>query len=214
MKCRSLFVLTHDSIALGEDGPTHQPIEHLWSLRLIPHLRVWRPADALETLVAWQQAIAYDGPSCLVLTRQNLAPLPHDDTHLEGAAKGGYIVAELGEGESLEGIFIATGSEVGLALQAAQHLAAQGKRLRVVSLPCVDAFEEQVASYRDAVLPPTVTRRVVVEAGVTRPWGTYAGLQGSVVGIDRFGASAPGGELMIHFGLTSDAVAQAMEKQF
>ncbi len=211
MGCRSIFVLTHDSIALGEAGPTHQPVEHLWSLRLIPRLRVWRPADARETLAAWDAAIAHDGPSCLVLTRQNLAPLPSDHLSLDALKAGGYVVGEWGPGDALDGLLIATGSEVALALAAASLLASRGQRVRVVSLPCVEAFEAQSANLRDAVLPPTVTRRVVIEVGVTRPWRDYAGLEGKIIGLDDFGASAPGNVLLEHFGFTPAAVVAAFD---
>jgi len=186
MRLRVIHVLTHDSIGLGEDGPTHQPIEHVSSLRLIPNVHLWRPCDAVETAVAWQQAIEYRGPSCLALTRQGVPHQPRSAEQRAAIARGGYILRDC-DGVP-EVILIATGSEVALAVAAAEQL--DGRRVRIVSMPCCELFDAQDATYREQVLPAAVTARVAVEAGVTAPWYRYVGLQGRVVGIDRFGASA------------------------
>jgi len=209
MGVRTIFVLTHDSIGVGEDGPTHQPIEHAASLRLIPNLHVWRPCDTVECGQAWRAALERrDGPSCLLLTRQSLAHQQRSDAALENMSRGGYVLKE--EGGKLEGIIVATGSEVEISLQAARMLEEKGRSVRVVSLPCVEIFEAQDREYRTSVLPDRVTARVVVEAGVTRFWQGIAGPQGKVLGIDRFGESAPGKVLFDYFDLTPGAVAQAM----
>jgi transketolase len=209
MRRRVIHVLTHDSIGLGEDGPTHQPIEHVASLRLIPNVDLWRPCDAVETAVAWQQAIERaDGPSCLALTRQNVPHQPRDADQLAAIARGGYVLRDCAGTPEL--ILIATGSEVALAVAAAERLA--GRRVRVVSMPCCERFEAQDAAWREAVLPAAVTARVAVEAGVTPAWHRYVGLGGAVVGIDHFGASAPAGELFEHFGFTVDGVVAAAER--
>lgn len=208
MKSRSVFVLTHDSIGVGEDGPTHQPVEHTASLRLIPDLDVWRPCDAVETTVAWRAALErMDGPSAMILSRQNLPHQTRDGLTIAAIARGGYILTDC-EGTP-EAIIIATGSEVGLAVDAAKALTAKGRKVRVVSMPCVEAFERQSAEYRDLVLPPEVAARVAVEAGVSAPWRAYAR---TVVGLDRFGESAPGEVLFPHFGFTPEAVASAVER--
>jgi transketolase len=209
MRQRVIHVLTHDSIGLGEDGPTHQPIEHVASLRLIPNVDLWRPCDAVETAVAWQQAIERaDGPSCLALTRQGVPPQPRDADQLAAIARGGYVLRDCAGTPEL--ILIATGSEVALAVAAAERLA--GRRVRVVSLPCWERFAAQDAAYREAVLPASVSARVAVEAGVSAAWYRYVGLGGAVVGIDHFGASAPAGELFEHFGFTVDGVVAAAER--
>ena len=209
MRQRVIHVLTHDSIGLGEDGPTHQPIEHVASLRLIPNVEVWRPCDAVETAVAWQQSIERaDGPSCLALTRQGVPHQPRDAGQRADIARGGYVLRDC-DGTP-EVILIATGSEVQLVLAAADSLAE--RRVRVVSMPCVERFAAQDAAYREAVLPATVGARVAVEAGVTQGWYRYVGSAGEVVGIDRFGASAPAGELFENFGFTAEAVAAAAER--
>ena len=206
MHLRSIFVLTHDSIGVGEDGPTHQPIEHVSSLRLIPHLDVWRPCDTLECDVAWRCAVERaDGPSALILSRQNLEQHPGIAGRGAAAARGGYVLAD---GEDV--VLIATGSEVGLAMGARALLGAKGISARVVSMPCVDVFLRQDAAWRDIVLPAGM-RRVAVEAGVSDIWFRFVGLEGAVVGIDRFGESAPAGTLFKHFGFTSEAVAAAAE---
>ncbi len=202
MKLPTIFVYTHDSIALGEDGPTHQPVEHIASLRLIPNLQLWRPADAFETAVAWRAAIERkDGPSLLVLTRQNLAPQAHGLTHAVLAARGGYVLLE--PASPALAVIMATGSEVELAINTAKKLAEEGIAIRVVSLPCVERFWQQDAAYRDSVLPRGL-KRLAVEAGVTALW---RGMADDVVGIDTFGESAPYAALMQHFGLTVENIA-------
>ena len=208
MKIRSIFVYTHDSIGLGEDGPTHQPIEQTATLRMIPNMGVWRPCDAVESAVAWRMALENKtGPSSLIFSRQNLAHQPRTEEQIANIAKGGYILKDC-DG-SPDAIIIATGSEVELAMGAAEKL--NGKKIRVVSMPSVDAFEAQDKSYRDSVLPAGVTARVVVEAGVPDGWYKYTGLNGAVVGIKRFGESAPAGELFKEFGFTVDNVVKAVE---
>jgi transketolase len=209
MNLRSIFVLTHDSIGVGEDGPTHQPVEHVASLRLIPNLDVWRPCDTLETTVAWRSAIERrTGPAALILSRQNLEQHPGTAGRGAASARGGYVLADT-EGPAQVTI-IATGSEVALATGARALLAAKGIAARVVSMPCMDVFLRQDAAWRDSVLPHGVPR-VAVEAGVSDIWYRFVGLDGAVVGMDRFGESAPAGALFKHFGLTAEAVAQAAE---
>ncbi|MCG5534845.1 transketolase [Ectothiorhodospira mobilis] len=211
MKQRVVYVLTHDSIGLGEDGPTHQPVEQVPSLRLIPNMSLWRPCDAAETAVAWKQAIERrDGPTALILSRQGLPHQQRDEVQMANVARGGYILRDC-DGTP-EAILIATGSEVALAMEAAEALAGKGRRVRVVSMPSVDVFEAQDADYRDAVLPPSVRARVAVETGATAGWYKYVGLEGRVVGMDRFGESAPGGALMEYFGFTVDHVTRAVEE--
>ncbi len=187
MQTHTIFVLTHDSIGLGEDGPTHQPIEQIAMLRLIPGLNVWRPANELETAVAWQHAIEHHVPSCLLLTRQNVPAAK--STEVADIQRGGYIALDSIHQPVL--ILIATGSEVAIALAAAEKLQQEGIAVRVVSMPCVELFEQQPESYRNSVLPNHVTRRIVIEAGATATWYKYVGLSGKVIGIDRFGESAP-----------------------
>jgi len=203
-----IYVFTHDSIGLGEDGPTHQPIEMLATLRTIPGLVVLRPADANETAAAWQIALLHrDGPVALILTRQNLPVLdPPKGGAFEAVRRGGYVVADPPRGTP-EAILIATGSEVSLALEAAQVLADDGRRVRVVSMPSVELFAAQPESYRDKVLPPKIPIRVAVEAAHPQTWWRWVGDQGDVVGLDHFGASAPYKRLYEEFGLTADAVA-------
>ena len=205
MHAHVVHVYTHDSIGLGEDGPTHQPVEHLASLRYIPNNDVWRPCDAVESAVSWKAAIERrDGPSCLVFSRQNLAHEARDARQVADIARGGYVLKD-SEGAP-EIILIATGSEVELAVAAAAQL---GARARVVSMPSSDVFDRQDAAYRESVLPKAVRKRVAVEAGVTGFWRKYVGLDGAVVGIDTFGGSAPAGELYKHFGITVEAVVAA-----
>ena len=198
MDVRAIHVYTHDSIGLGEDGPTHQPIEHLASLRYIPNNDVWRPCDAVESAMAWKAAIERaDGPSCLVFSRQNLPHQPRDEGQLLDIARGGYVLKDSVGTPEL--ILIATGSEVGLAMQAAAQL---GDKVRVVSMPSTDVFDRQDAAYREAVLPKACRKRVAIEAGVSDFWRKYVGLDGAVVGIDSFGASAPIEALLPRFGFT------------
>jgi transketolase len=201
MQQRVIHVLTHDSIGLGEDGPTHQPIEHLGSLRLIPGLDVWRPCDELETAVAWSEALQRrDGPSAFFLSRQNLEQCGDRAGRADDIARGGYILREA-DGP-LQAVLIATGSEVGIALAAQRDLAAQGIAVRVVSMPCCERFDAQNSAWKRRVLPPEVLR-VAIEAGHPDPWRKYVGLVGEVVGIGSFGASAPAPQLYEHFGLTA-----------
>jgi transketolase len=205
-KAHSIFVLTHDSIGLGEDGPTHQPVEQLASLRLIPHLQLWRPCDTTETVAAWCAALEYkDGPSCLVLTRQNVPAQQRDEQMIGAIRRGGYILADCSGAP--EAIIIATGSEVEPALQAQRRLTQQGYRVRLVSMPCCEVFDAQDADYREAVLPAAVRKRVAVEAGHPAYWYKYIGLDGNVIGIDRFGESAPGPVLFEQFGFSADNIA-------
>ena len=210
MKIRSIFVFTHDSIGLGEDGPTHQAVEQTASLRLIPRMSVWRPCDSVETAVAWQAAIEKQhGPSCLILTRQNLPHQTRTPEQISAIAKGGYILQD--SDGTPDAIIIATGSEIALATGAAAQLAQTGKKVRVVSMPSVETFLAQDAAYRESVLPAAVTARVAVEAGVTAAWYQFVGLQGKVVGLDTFGESAPAGVLFKHFGFTVENVVAAVE---
>jgi transketolase len=205
MKQRVVLVFTHDSIGLGEDGPTHQPVEHVASLRLIPNMRLWRPCDTVETAVAWGDALDHtDGPTSLVLTRQALPLMPRTPQQVAAVKRGGYVLVDC-EGAP-ECVLIATGSEVGIAVDAAKLLAAQGRRVRVVSMPCTSLFDAQDAAYRASVLPAG-TRRVAIEAGSRDGWWRYVGLDGAVVGMDTFGASAPAKRLFEHFGFTAGHVA-------
>ncbi|MFD7511404.1 transketolase C-terminal domain-containing protein, partial [Streptomyces sp. NPDC059853] len=198
------YVWTHDSIGLGEDGPTHQPVEHLASLRAIPGLNVVRPADAHETAIAWREALRRGTPHGLALSRQGLPVYaPNED-----AARGGYIHTEA-TGGTPQAVLIATGSEVQLAVAARDLLQAEGIPTRVVSMPCVEWFEEQDRSYRDAVLPPAVRARVAVEAGVALTWHRYTGDAGRIVSLEHFGASADGATLFREYGFTAEAVAEA-----
>jgi transketolase len=206
----SIHVYTHDSIGLGEDGPTHQPIEHVASLRYIPNNRVWRPCDTVESAVAWTCAIERrDGPSCLVFTRQNLPHQARSKEQLAAIERGGYVLLDCDGTPEL--ILIATGSEVALAMDAARQLAGNGRRVRVVSMPCTEQFDAQPAEYRDAVLPRDCRRRIAIEAGVSDFWRKYVGLDGAVIGIDRFGASAPADKLFAYFGFTVERVIEAAD---
>lgn len=203
MKIGSIFVYTHDSIGLGEDGPTHQPVEQIATLRMIPRMNTWRPCDAVESAVAWKAAIMRrDSPSTLIFSRQNLAHQNRTPEQIANIARGGYILRDCAGTPDL--ILIATGSEVALATAAAEKLA--GKKVRVVSMPCTEVFDAQDPAYRESVLPAAVRARVAVEAGVTGFWGKYVGLDGKVVGIDTFGESAPAGDLFKLFGFTVDNV--------
>ena len=216
MKLRSIFVYTHDSIGLGEDGPTHQSVEHTASLRLIPGLDVWRPCDTIETAVAWIAAIErQNGPTALVLTRQGVPFQPRDAAQRADIRRGGYVLADWSAGHDHRVVILATGSEVALAMGARAALASEGIGARVISLPCTSLFERQDDAYRASVLPRGVPR-VAVEAGVTAGWRAYVGAaddpHGAVVGIDSFGESAPAGVLFKHFGFTVDAVVAAAKR--
>ncbi len=209
MKQRAIFVYTHDSIGQGEDGPTHQPIEHMSSLRLTPNLDSWRPCDAAETAVAWKLALQRsEGPSALVFSRQGLEPQPRSVEQLANIARGAYILNDCA-GEP-EAIVIATGSEVGIAAKAVAELQAAGKAVRLVSMPSTDVFDAQDAEYRESVLPISVGNRVAVEALHQDYWYKYVGLEGAVIGMSTFGESAPGGELMEHFGFTVENVVNTV----
>jgi transketolase len=207
MKVQTILVFTHDSIGLGEDGPTHQPVEHTASLRLMPNMRVWRTCDTVETAVAWRDAIERrDGPTSLVLTRQGVPHQERNKDQVASIARGGYVLRDCGGEPQI--LLIATGSEVALAMSAAEVLAGDGVAVRVVSMPCVEVFEAQDDDYRESVLPAAVTARVVIEAGVADAWWRYAGPAGRVIGMDRFGASAPAPELFEHFGFSIDNVVK------
>ncbi|MBB3047350.1 transketolase [Litorivivens lipolytica] len=208
MKQRSIFVLTHDSIGLGEDGPTHQPVEHVPSLRIIPNMSVWRPCDVTETMAAWRSALSRnDGPTSLALTRQGLAPQERSAEQVANIAKGGYVLSDC-DGEP-DAIIIATGSEVQIAMDAKAKLS--DKNIRVVSMPSTDVFEKQDAAYRESVLPSHVLARVAVEAAHVDYWYKYVGLDGRIVGMSTFGESAPAGQLFEYFDITADAVVAAVE---
>ena len=207
---RVLYVFTHDSIGLGEDGPTHQPVEQLTALRATPNLQTWRPCDAVESAVAWKQALLRDnGPTAMIFSRQTLPHQVSNAEQVEGVHRGGYVLMR--EQGDLDAIVIATGSEVGLAVEAAERLSEAGRHVRVVSMPCAEIFEAQEAGYREAVLPCDVLARVAVEAGHTDFWYKYVGLDGRVVGMSSFGESAPAEALFQHFGLTADNVVAAVE---
>ncbi|HDL7644976.1 TPA: transketolase [Yersinia enterocolitica] len=214
MKIRSIFVYTHDSIGLGEDGPTHQPVEQMASLRVTPNMSTWRPCDQVESAVAWQYALERkDGPSALIFSRQNLAQQPRTAEQLANISKGAYVLKDCTGQPEL--IFIATGSEVELAVAAADQLTAAGRKVRVVSMPSTDAFDKQDAAYRESVLPSAVSARVAVEAGIADYWYKYVGLNGAVVGMHSFGESAPAELLFKEFGFTVENVvakAQALLK--
>jgi transketolase len=206
MKIPSIFVYTHDSLGLGEDGPTHQPVEQTATLRLIPNMSVWRPADAVESAVAWKCAIERKtGPSCLIFSRQNLPHLARSEEQISNIARGGYIIHD--SNGTPDAIIIATGSEVSLAVEAAK----QAGNVRVVSMPAVDVFEAQDAAYKESVLPAAVTKRVAVEAGVSDGWYKFVGLNGKVVGVDRFGESAPAGVLFKEYGFTVENVVATVK---
>ncbi|MDR5746677.1 transketolase [Caballeronia sp. LZ029] len=208
MKARVVFVFTHDSIGLGEDGPTHQPIEHAATLRMIPGLDVWRPCDTVETMQAWVSAVERDRPSCLLLSRQNLPFVQRDEAQIDGIERGGYVLLDWPstcERDARRVVLIATGSEVALALAAVEPLKEEGILARVVSMPSTTVFDRQCKVWRERVMPEGVPR-VAIEAGVTAFWRQYVGLKGGVIGIDRFGESAPASELFAHFGVTTAAL--------
>ena len=208
MKIRNISVFTHDSIGLGEDGPTHQSVEHVSSLRLIPNMDLWRPCDTVEAAVAWRHALArHNGPTCLIFSRQNSPFQKRDDATVANIARGGYVLSK--EGGSLKAVLIATGTEVSIAMDAQKLLASEGIYVRVVSMPSTYEFDRQAAEYRDSVLPKGVAR-IAIEAGITDYWRKYVGLEGGVVGIDTFGESAPAGVLYTHFGITADNIVQTV----
>ncbi|UMK46846.1 transketolase [Serratia marcescens] len=214
MKLRNVFVYTHDSIGLGEDGPTHQPVEQLASLRVTPNMSTWRPCDQVESAVAWQYGIERnDGPTTLVFSRQNLTQQPRTAEQLANVYRGGYVLKDCAGTPDV--ILIATGSEVGITVEAADKLTAAGRKVRVVSMPSTDAFDKQDTAYRESVLPAAVTARVAVEAGIADYWYKYVGLNGAIVGMTTFGESAPAEQLFAEFGFTVDNVvakAQALLK--
>ena len=210
MKISPIHVYTHDSIGLGEDGPTHQPVEQTATLRMIPRMSVWRPCDQVETAVAWKAAVERKGgPTSLILSRQGLPHMQRSDDQIAAIAKGGYVLRDC-DGDP-EAIIIATGSEVELAVGAYDTLSGKGKKVRVVSMPSTDTFDAQDAAYRESVLPAACTARVAVEAGVTGLWMKYVGLNGKVIGVDTFGESAPAGDVYKHFNVTAEAVVEAVE---
>jgi len=212
MKINPIFVYTHDSIGLGEDGPTHQPVEQIASLRVTPRMSTWRPADAVETAVAWKLAVERTGgPTSLIFSRQGLPHQQRTDAQIADIAKGAYILKD--SDGTPDAIIIGTGSEVSLAMDAAAALADKGKNVRVVSMPSMDAFDAQDAAYKEAVLPDSVRARVAVEAGVTNLWAKYVGMHGRAIGIDTFGESAPAGEVYKAFGITAENVVKAVEEQ-
>ncbi len=211
MEAQHVFVYTHDSIGLGEDGPTHQPVEHVASLRVMPNMSVWRPCDTVETAVAWRHAIERgDGPTSLVLTRQGVPHQARTPAQIADIARGGYVLRDADGSPDL--ILIATGSEVALAVGAAERLADAGVAARVVSMPSTDAFDAQDAAYRDSVLPPAVRARVAVEAGVSDCWWRYVGTDGAVIGIETFGKSAPAPTLFEHYGFSVDNVVDVARR--
>ncbi|MBI1732994.1 MAG: transketolase [Gammaproteobacteria bacterium] len=210
---RSIFVLTHDSIGLGEDGPTHQAVEQAATLRLIPNMSVWRPCDTVETAVAWKAGIErHSGPTCLLLSRQNARPMARSPGQIDAIGRGGYVLVD--GGPAPDAVIIATGSEVALAVDATAELLRLGRRVQVVSMPCTDTFDAQPAAYRDQVLPPSCRRRVAVEAGMPDYWYKYVGLDGRILGVPTFGASAPGPDMFRHFGLTAGGVVECVNSLF
>ncbi|MBF8268624.1 MAG: transketolase [Gammaproteobacteria bacterium] len=210
MRQRNIFVLTHDSIGLGEDGPTHQAVEQTATLRLMPNMSVWRPADAVETAVAWQAAVERtSGPTCLVLSRQNLPQQTRSPQQVGEIRKGGYILIH--GGDEPEVILIATGSELAIAMEATAQLSTKGRRIRVVSMPCTDVFDTQELTYRNRVLPPACRNRIAIEAGVPDYWYKYVGLDGKVMGVPRFGLSAPAAEIFKHFNLTTAKLIELLD---
>ena len=213
MKKHVIYQFTHDSIFLGEDGPTHQPIEHAAMLRMTPNMEVWRPANLLETAVAWQQALErHDGPTSLLLSRQNLPALQQTADAFPLIKKGGYIINDcLGKPDA---ILLSTGSEVHLALAAAAQMQALGKKIRVVSMPCCERFSKQDPAYQEQVLPNAIRKRIAIEAAASTYWYRFVGLDGMVIGIDRFGVSAPAAQAYNYLGLTVDNIVAALKTLF
>lgn len=210
MKLRNIFVFTHDSIGVGEDGPTHQPVEQTATLRLMPGMSVWRPADAVESAVAWKLAVEREtGPSCLIFSRQGLQHQQRNQQQLDDIARGAYVLVE--PADAPVAIIVATGSEVGMAVEAAQSLSENGTPVRVVSMPSTDTFDAQRAEYRESVLPSSLRARVAVEAGSTDGWRKYVGLDGDVLGMNTYGESGPAGKVYEHFGLTAMALAERVK---
>jgi len=210
MHAHVILVYSHDSIGLGEDGPTHEPIEQLASLRAMPHLSLWRPCDAAETAEAWTLAIERAGPTALALTRQALPQQPRTAQQLADIRRGGYVLID--SAGTPEAAVIATGSEVGIAAEAVNALNAAGRRVRLVSMPSTDTFDAQDAAYRESVLPRALTRRLAVEAGARQSWWRYVGTAGRVLGIDQFGASGKGAEVLKHFGFTADNIGRQLRE--
>ncbi len=209
MQQKVIYVFTHDSVGLGEDGPTHQPIEHASSLRMIPHVEVWRPCDFVETAIAWQQSLVHEGPSALLLTRQNIPPQKHTAEKLKDVARGGYILFE--PNNECIAIIIATGSEVHLAVSAAKELMTENIFVRVVSMPCCERFKAQSATYREGVLPSKITARLAIEAGVPDYWYQFVGSDGAIIGINTFGASAPEKDIWPAFGFTIENIKKQIK---
>ncbi|NOQ49290.1 MAG: transketolase, partial [Nitrosomonadaceae bacterium] len=205
MKLRNIFIFTHDSIGLGEDGPTHQAVEQTATLRMIPNMSVWRAADTVESAVSWKHAIEReDGPSCLIFSRQNLPFIERTTEQVSAIAKGGYVLHDSEQTPEL--ILISAGSELSITLNAAKHLSQQGKQVRVVSMPSTNVFDQQDDAYKESVLPAAVSKRISIEAGVSDFWCKYVGLQGRTIGINTFGASAPGDVVMKHFGFSEENI--------
>jgi len=200
-------VLTHDSIGLGEDGPTHQPVEHLASIRAMPGMHTWRPADSIETAAAWEHAVMRQGPTCLILSRQTLPFYTRTEAQLQDIDRGGYILRDCTGIPAV--ILIATGAEVALAVAAYEALPEMA--IRVISMPCMEQFEAQPVAYRHAVLPPSIEARVAIEAAASQSWYRYVGLKGVVIGLDSFGGSAPAAQLFAHFGFTTENVIAAVQ---
>jgi transketolase len=210
MKAPNIFVYTHDSVAVGEDGPTHQPVEQITNLRTTPNLNTWRPCDTVESAIAWQSAIASrETPSALIFTRQKTVAQARDKDTFNNVKRGGYILRDT-DGQP-DAIVIATGSEVELAVAAAESLASANVQVRVVSMPCVEVFSEQSAQYKESVLPNNVRARVAVEAGHPDIWHRFVGLDGVVVGISSFGMSAPGAQALAELGITTENVVQQVQ---
>lgn len=211
MKIRSIFVYTHDSIGVGEDGPTHQPVEQTPTLRMIPNMQLWRPCDAVESAVAWRAAIERkNGPSCLLFTRQTVDHQHRNQQQIQQIDKGGYTLLDCQQVPEI--IVIATGSEVGIAREAVEHLQQQGRQARLVSMPCAERFAQQSQAYQDSVLPKTCDKRIAVEAAQGDFWHKYVGLNGKIIAQNQFGESAPGSVLFKHFGFTTQNIINAAEE--